>query len=188
MQHKIMICLWLITTGGYAQTNIADYSNAYYHLNRNGAISLVMWGGINVVMGGTQINVAEGTQRFFHEMNIYAGSAILSAATIWWWTNRDAKLYNSTAAQYKQAQIQRNLVLTTIAGTTSLFLGIVMWQQGDRALRQRGYGASLMMHSGFLLLVDTLLLIGHFGNGKKLTSGVVLHNAMTPVFTLSLKI
>ena len=188
MQYKLMICIWLLAAVGYAQPNIAEYSDAYYRLNRNGAISLAMWGGVNVVMGGTQINTAAGSRRFFHEMNIWAGGVMLTAASVWWWTNRDARLYNSGTAQRKQAQIQRNLMITAMAGSAGLLLGTAMWQLGDKAWRQNGYGASLMMQSGFLLLVDTLLFIGHFANGKKLTAGVALQNADATVLTLSLKI
>ena len=188
MPNKIIIYLCLCATMGFAQSNFAEYSDAYYRINRNGAISLAMWGGVNVVMGGTQINTTGSSRRFFHEMNIWAGSAMLTAASVWWWANRHAKLYNSSTAQRKQAQIQRNLVMTAIAGSAGLLLGTVMWQRGDKALRQSGYGASLMMHSGFVLLLDTLLFIGHFANGKKLTAGVAWRNTDAAVFTVSLKI
>lgn len=161
-----------------------SYLRKEYRLERNAMIALTSWGGTNLSSGLIGWGISNGESKYFHQMNaawgaINAGIGI-SALLI----NKDQPETVSEALN-RSHRTEKILYLNTgldVAYVTAGFLFKARSKNNPKNVdRFRGFGNSLLLQGGFLLLFDITQIIIHSrhrkANQQKLWSNLSLSDS-----------
>ena len=155
------------------QLNLQEYSKEQTGLQRNGMYILAGWAGANIISGAYLTGKTSGTAQSFHLMNVYwnivngvlAGSALLRLSK---------KMEDeSFAAVYKKQQsLEKIFLLNTGLDVAYVAGGIYLNEKSKtsttKSAQLKGYGNSVVLQGGFLLLFDGIMYGLLHSKGKKL--------------------
>lgn len=140
-----------------------DYQGfGYDHLliNKRGMYILGTWGIANIVSGGVSWKNGAGENKYFHQMNLMwntvnisiAVGALISIAHKDYSTLTNSEILSDQIKSQKLFMINAGLDLVYIGG------GLLLKKIGERKKQRRdlmkGYGNSIMLQGGFLLVFD----------------------------------
>jgi hypothetical protein len=141
-------------------------------LHRNNMYVLGAWAGVNILQGTISAGNATGSDHFFHQMNAYWNIANLAIATAGFFA---AKKQLTGPHSYErnlkeQHQMEKILVLNTGLDIAYIMTGMYLKERGNRLNHDQplGYGNSLILQGGFLLVFDIIQYFEHRQNGKML--------------------
>ena len=159
----------------HAQNELSLTSNVLKNSNqvqKTGMIILGSWGTLNLLSGSYGFYHAEGELRYFHQMNAAWNLVNLGIAGFGFYgaLNADLSLIGNEALVSLQ-QFDRILLIN--AGLDLLYIGAGawMWKRGQTKGSDRllGYGKSVVLQGGFLLLFDLgLYWIHHYKTSELL--------------------
>jgi hypothetical protein len=175
MRTQLLFCLVLLAIAGplTAQVNLADFNREKAVINKNGFLVLGSWSAANIISGAIGQSVAGGEAKYFHRMNLIWGSVNLLIALPGYLGARktlaEATLGASIREQYKQEKI-----FAFNAGLDIAYMAAGAWwlqkaKSSGNMDRDRGYGKSVLMQGGALLLFDAIMFTTHNRHGKKLS-------------------
>lgn len=172
--HFLFTLAWLLLAeAAPAQVNLADFNREKAGINRSGFLVLGSWSAANVISGAIGQSAATGEAKYFHRMNLIWGSVnLLIALPGYLGAKRypsDASLGESIREQYKQEKI-----FAFNAGLDLAYIAAGAWwlqkaNSSGNMNRDRGYGKSVIMQGGALLLFDAIMFTTHNRHGKKLS-------------------
>ena len=172
MKHLICL-LWLIGAGlpaAVAQDlSLAELNTQRLELNKVNMYVLGGWAVGNIALSGYLRSQSTGTTRYFHEMNVFwnvvnlglAGGGLYGSYTA------DPASFDLYATFAEQQKLEKILLFNMALNFTYLTAGGYLIERAktatDRPERLRGYGQSLLLQGGFLLLFDvTQFLLHHY--------------------------
>ncbi len=127
-------------------------------------LTLSGWSVVNIGTGLALAGNSKGETRYFHQMNVYFNSVNLAIAQLGYWGARKREGQRiSLANSYRQQQLTEKTFLFNAALDGSYILGgLYLYERGNRQTgerkdRSRGFGKSLMVQGGFLLLFDGVM-------------------------------
>jgi len=175
MRTSFILLLVLLSVAGVsvAQVNLADFNREKAVINKNGFLVLGSWSAANIISGAIGQSAAAGEAKYFHRMNLIWGSVNLLIALPGYLgarrTPAEASLGESIREQYKQEKI-----FAFNAGLDIAYMAAGAWwlqkaNTSGHADRDRGYGKSVLMQGGALLLFDAIMFTTHNRHGKKLS-------------------
>ena len=145
-------------------------------LDRRGLAVLGGWAVGNLLVSGVATSQTEGPAHYFHQMNlgwgavnlVLAGAGYLSAS-------REARLPAADRAGNVRAQLRTENLYLFNAGLDVAYLaaGVYLLEKSRNPTaagspdRWRGYGQSLLLQGGFLLLFDGLQYRAHHRHGNR---------------------
>lgn len=166
MRKLIFVTLVLLFTNtifGQSQ-ELENYLEKEKKLERNSMITLTSWGGLNLVTGLIGWTTTEGESSYFNQMNASWGlinASIGSAALLF---HKD-KPKTASAALESSHRTEKVLLLNTGLDVAYVTAGFLFKSESknnlENADRFRGFGNSLLIQGGFLLLFDLTQLILH---------------------------
>ncbi|MBA4196368.1 MAG: hypothetical protein C0459_02330 [Chitinophaga sp.] len=143
-------------------------------LNKNNLYFLTGWAAVNIVQGGISATNAKGSNKYFFQMNTYWNVVNLAVAGVGLYTIKKEMNKKLTAAENykKQNNLEKFLLFNTGLDATYLTTGLYLNERGKRLNNEttEGYGSSLILQGGFLLVFDIIQYLEHRQNGKKLNS------------------
>jgi hypothetical protein len=173
----LLLCMF---AGTATQAQVQDTLHTIRHrqmaLQKTTGIVLGSWGLANTLSGAIGMSTAEGSNQYFHQMNfawglVNTGLAIAirhSAAK----EARQAVSYGSVL-KYQQ-QVEKLLLLNTGLDAAYMATGWALIEKSrhstNKPERLEGFGQSLLLQGGFLLLFDLVQYGLHRKNGKALQS------------------
>lgn len=169
----LLLFLLVITTRSAAQLNLADFSREKAAINKRGFLVLGSWSAANIISGAIGQSVAGGEAKYFHRMNLIWGSVNLLIALPGYLgamkAPAEATLGEGIRDQYKQEKI-----FAFNAGLDIAYMAAGAWwlqkaNSSSHMDRDRGYGKSVLMQGGALLLFDAIMFATHNRHGKKLS-------------------
>jgi len=147
------------------------------HLDQRGLAVLGGWAAGNLLVSGLATGQTEGSAHYFHQMNIGWGAVNLALAGTGYLAARRAKrqLIADQAGNVRNQLRTENLYVFN-AGLDVAYLatGLYLLEKGRNPTasgssdRWRGYGQSLLMQGGFLLLFDGFQYAAHHRHGRAL--------------------
>ena len=185
MTLKRIILLFCISLFVFQAEAQSDYESFYQRSQRNtntGMYVLGSWAIVNIAAGAYGMSTKSGSSKYFYQMNLFwntvnlgiAGYALVSG-------------YGDTAVLSAQQMLDKHLttekVLLINAGLDVLYMagGAFMISQSKNSVKRpellKGYGQSLLLQGGFLLVFDTTLyaiqhhLSNHFLQNMQLSLG-----------------
>jgi hypothetical protein len=142
------------------------------NLNKTNMYILGAWAGANILQGTISASNTTGSDHFFHQMNAYWNIANLAIATMGLLSIKKQMKGPHTFGRNinEQHQLEKIIVFNGGLDLAYLATGLYLKERGNRLNKDqlKGYGTSLLVQGGFLLLFDIIQYTGHRRNGKLL--------------------
>ena len=141
-------------------------------LNKTNMTILAAWAGVNILQSSIAAANAKGSDKAFFQMNSYWNTVNLALAGFGLYSVKKAVNKKLSLAQNLKAQTQLEKILLFNAGLDVgyVFGGLYLNERGQRLVNEQtqGFGKSLALQGGFLLVFDVVQYCLHHANGKNL--------------------
>lgn len=165
MKFGILLVFTLAFLGAQSQDSLWTKRLAFQQkANRIGMISLVSWSMSNLAGGLYYRSETSGSTKYFHEMNAMWNTVnfgIGVAGLI-----QEFKQKQVDYPEYLKLQKKYERIFLINSGLDLIYIGVgsTMSFSGKSNERSTGYGQSLMLQGGYLLLFDGLMYVIHRKN------------------------
>jgi hypothetical protein len=180
MKKALTIVLILFCSYAFAQDSLKIYNKSRINITSSGMEVLGGWGILNLGTGA--IGWSNSTNRetkYFFEMNTIWGAADFGAALIGYGGLQRQKKKNLTAAETleEQKKIEKIFFINGVLDVAYIGTGLYLKLAGDsrNSAIMKGYGESVLMQGGFLLIFDGVMYHAEKNNGNKLRSFLEKH-------------
>ena len=141
--------------------------------SKKSMVVLAGWSAANMIVSGIATNTSNIEMRYFHQMNVMWGGINLAIAGLGYWGAGREKIDNPTLADVlkHQNRIEKTYLINAGLDVVYIGSGLLMNQLSDNQknpAKFKGYGNSIMLQGGFLLLYDAVIYAIHRKHGKKL--------------------
>ena len=141
--------------------------------SKKSMVVLAGWSAANMIVSGIATNTSNTEMRYFHQMNVMWGGINLAIAGLGYWGAGREKIDNPTLADVlkHQNRIEKTYLINAGLDVVYIGSGLLMNQLSDNQknpAKFKGYGNSIMLQGGFLLLYDAIIYATHRKHGKKL--------------------
>lgn len=200
MKKKLIIILVLFCTSAFAQDSLKYYNNLRINTTSSGMKVLGGWGIMNLGtgaiwgwngkstnlyanLGGSQaITISKGVSRegkYFFQMNTIWGAVNFGTAFLGYASVQKYRKKTLTAAETleQQKKLEKIFLINGAFDIAYLGTGTYLKLAGDsrKSAIMKGYGESILMQGGFLLIFDGLMYHAEKGNGIKLRNFLEKH-------------
>jgi len=157
------------------QPELDEINQTRLKLNKINMFVLTGWAAGNILVGGIGRSQTMGTTRYFHEMNMFWNvvNLGLAAGGLYGVYTTDPSGMDLWTTLAEQDKLERILLFNLALNFTYMTAGGYLIERSRRtdgnSERNLGYGRSLILQGGFLLLFDTSqYLLHHFSNNESL--------------------
>ncbi len=173
MKTATLLFLLLLSTKVLSQNlPFQNFNQERLDLNRQGMTILGSWAGANLITNGILLSNASGSDKAFYKMNIYwnvvngalAGLSILQKS-------KNQANTNPFQSLEEQNSTEKIFLLNTGLDVAYMVGGIYLLEKSKNATSDqdmlKGYGQSVILQGGFLLLFDGIMYGVHRSHLKK---------------------
>ena len=170
----LLICLSAGSLQSFSQkVDLTKFEKERVRYSKNAMVVLAGWSAANIVVSGIATDTRNKEMRYFHQMNVMWGSINLAIAGLGYWGAGREKIDNPTleAVLKHQNRIEKTNLINAGLDVVYVGAGLLMNKTSDNQKnpeRFKGYGNSIMMQGGFLLLYDAIIYAIHHKHGKQL--------------------
>ncbi len=172
MSAKLVIALSLCLLCNllYAQQHKEElilFNNKRLQTNKIGMLTLGSWALANIGTGIIASRGASGSNKYFHQMNAYWNVVNLALAGFGYYgaANADPASFTLSSSVKEQFGIEKLLLLNAGLDVGYIATGFYLMERAKNATthtdRLKGFGQSVILQGGFLLLFDTTLYFIH---------------------------
>lgn len=156
---------------------LAAFATERTRLDQRGLAVLGGWAAGNLLVSGIATGQTTGSEHYFHQMNLGWGAVnLVLAGTGYLAARRASRRPADDRASNVRAQIRTENLYLFNAGLDVAYLttGLYLLEKGRNPTtagspdRWRGYGQSLLLQGGFLLLFDGFQYATHHRHGRNL--------------------
>jgi hypothetical protein len=189
---KKITLLFLILLAGYGTaftqdqpTFASEWQEDLAGFQRTGMIVLGSWAVGNIAAGGIGMTQTQGVPYYFHQMNLFWNTVNLGIAVGGYIgaTSMDPAV-GSVEVLNQYHQFSKILLLNTGLDVGYVMTGLYLRERSGNvsrhAKRLKGYGNSLMLQGGFLLVFDLVLALINEQAIQEMISSGSLQVGMTP--------
>jgi hypothetical protein len=174
---SVLLISILLTGNAMAQQNFNDsIANNRNNITEKAMITLGSWAAVNIASGFIVAGQTQGESKYFWQMNAYwnlinGGLAIMGYINV-----RKAIARKYDLAENESAQLSMEKLYAINLGLDLAYIatGFYLREKGTNNTNQKsqdqytGYGTSIIMQGGFLLLMDGIVLSLHHKNSVRL--------------------
>ena len=151
---------------------LSNFNQERLDLNRKGLTVLGSWAGTNLITNGILLANSSGSDKYFYQMNVYwnvvngalAGLGVLQAK------NTQAGLSPFQTLE-EQSNTEKTFLVNTGLDVAYVMTGVYLLEKSKNSIdsqeRLKGYGQSVILQGGFLLLFDGIMYGVHRSHLKK---------------------
>lgn len=159
------------------KTDLVKFEKERTTISKNSMLVLGGWSVLNIAGSGLATKTHNSEVRHFHQMNVMWGAINLAIAGLGYIGNANAKFDNPTIASVLKHQNGVEKTYLINGGLDVLYIGAGLWMNKaadnqKRPDRFEGWGNSIMLQGGFLLVYDAINYAIHRKHGKKLNGMV----------------
>ncbi len=159
------------------KTDLVKFEKERTRISKNSMLVLGGWSVLNIVGSGLGTKTHNSEVRHFHQMNVMWGAINLAIAGLGYIGNANAKFDNPTLASVLKHQNGVEKTYLINGGLDVLYIGAGLWMNKASGNQKRpdrfeGWGNSIMLQGGFLLVYDAINYAIHRKHGKKLNGMV----------------
>jgi hypothetical protein len=133
-------------------------------LEKRSMIALTSWGGLNLISGAIGWRTSTGESSYFHQMNASWGliNAGIGTAALLIHKNKSTTIQDALQSSHRTEKIlYLNTGLDVAYVTAGFLFKSASKNNPENAMRFQGFGNSLLIQGGFLLLFDITQIILH---------------------------
>lgn len=181
MKKLLTIILIIISCHAFAQQDsLKAYNASRIHITSNGMEVLGSWGIVNTFGGGLAWATSTTPQsRYFFQMNTVWGTVDFVTAILGYTGTNNNKNKKLTAAQTLQEQERIEKIFKVNSYLDFAYLGAGLYLTVEGGSRNspimKGYGESVLLQGGFLLIFDELMYKSEKTHGDKLRNFLEKH-------------
>ena len=169
--------LLLITNNSNAQSlseSLTTFNQQRIDLNTKGMYILSGWAISNIAVGSIGYFKSSGSTKYVHQMNVGWNLINLAIAggALYQYGQADPTTFSLAQSLNEAQSIEQILLLNIGLNVGYMATGGFLWERGLRKSKERfiGYGQSLIIQGGFLLLFDSTLYLLNQTNNEKLNA------------------
>ncbi len=176
--YFIVLCafsLLLLTNYSNAQSfseSLTTFNQQRIDLNTKGMYILSGWAISNIAVGSIGYFKSSGSTKYVHQMNVGWNLINLAIAggALYQYGQADPTTFSLAQSLNEAQSIEQILLLNIGLNVGYMATGGFLWERGLRKSKDRfiGYGQSLIIQGGFLLLFDSTLYLLNQTNNEKL--------------------
>lgn len=172
---KIIFCTILIIFALSVfgqQTSLDQFNIERQNISKNGVKGLVIYSASNIIYSAIAASNSTGSQKYFYKMNTIWSGITVGLVGIGIVTAKKEGSLSFAESLKKQSTIEKvflfnaGLDVAYIAG--GAYLKERSKSSAGNADRRKGYGESIMLQGGVLLLFDGIMYFLHSKHGKTL--------------------
>ncbi len=170
----LLICLVAGSLPSFSQKmDLTNFEKERIKYSKNAMIGLAGWSVANIVGSGIATNTHNKEMRYFHQMNVMWGSINLVIAGLGYRGAAREKIDNPSLETVlkHQRKIEKTYLINAGLDVVYIGAGLLMNKTSDNQKNPekfKGYGNSIMIQGGFLLLYDAVMYAIHRRHGKQL--------------------
>ncbi|MFZ1786472.1 MAG: hypothetical protein WAU23_14800 [Ferruginibacter sp.] len=160
----------------FSQTlDLTKYEKERVRTSKQAMIALAGWSVVNIAGSAIATDTRNDENRYFHQMNVMWGGINLAIAGLGYWGASREKIDNPTLADVLKHQNKIEKTYLINAGLDLVYVGsgLLMNKTADNQKNPgqfRGYGNSIMLQGGFLLVYDAIAYAIHRKHRKQLNN------------------
>lgn len=163
---KITLVFTLMIAAGIAFGQDAhDFYSISQHTNKTGMFVLGTWALTNIATGAYGWNRYEGSQKYFYQMNLMWNVVNLGIAGYALYSFSQSDPFTITVPEMLSDHLRKENLFLINAGLDVLYMGGGFYmrhlanQGHKRAEMLKGYGTSVILQGGFLMIFDLVMYI-----------------------------
>lgn len=182
----IFVCWTLYGIGQPTEKALLEINNQRLTMTRNAMWVLGGWAVGNVLTGAIYRGSTSGRTKYFHEMNLYWGviNLGLSGFVIYQSYQADPGAYDLLATINEQEKLEKLVLFNNGLNVAYIMTGLFLIERGKRpehfSERLIGFGNSLILQGGFLLLFDTIQYFAYHHALHPKISELIAHIHLSP--------
>jgi hypothetical protein len=169
---------------------LTEFNKQRIGLNTKGMFVLGSWAATNIAVGTIGYLNSNGSKKYLHQMNAAWNVVNLAIAgvALHQYAQVDPASLTFSQSLTKAHNIEKILMINIGLNVAYIATGGYLWERGIRTTsnRLRGYGQSLLIQGGFLLLFDSTLYLLNRSNNEQLQS--IIDNVSVTGTQLSISI
>ena len=180
------VCICILSVTGFAQqTNLTGFNKERERLSRTGIKGLAVYSAANIIYGSIASSQTTGSNKYFHEMNAIWNGITLGITGIGFLTAKKEGTLSYGESLKKQQHIEKLFLFNAGLDVAYIAGGAYLKERAKTTiknpLRLKGYGESIMLQGGVLLLFDGIMYTIHNRHGILLNKmGENIKLASTP--------
>ena len=172
-QLTIIISITLIAHFAFAQSFTLDSYNAQKNnIDKTGFTVLGSWGAANIIYGAIATSGAHGSNKYFNQMNAIWGATNLGLAALSYVGIKKEIGSNYASTLKDQIKLQKIFLFNAGLDLTYIATGLFLNERSKNVIKDsdkfKGYGESVMMQGGGLLIFDIVMYTLHNRHSEKL--------------------
>ncbi len=172
MRATLLIILMMGFSGLFAQENeLKAFNERKDQIGKRSMYALGGWAVGNFAVSGAMIGFSSGPERHFHEMNIYWNVVNIGLAGLGILGSRKQKDRNVLETINAQHSTEKIYLLNAGLDVGYIFGGLYLTELAHRTPAQfdrfTGFGQSIILQGGFLLVLDTVMYFIYKNQRKK---------------------
>ena len=174
MKNLLFLSLFLaISTNIFSQNlTLPNFNQERLDLNRKGMVVLGSWAGVNMITNGILLSNSSGSDKYFYQMNVYwnvmngalAGLGVLGA-------KKKQGSLSAFQTLEEQSSTEKTFFINTGLDVAYVMTGVYLLEKSKNSIDNKdmlkGYGQSVILQGGFLLLFDGIMYGVHRSHLKK---------------------
>ena len=136
-------------------------------INRSGMYTLLGWSATNLVVGTIAATQTEGSTHYFHQMNALWNTVNLGLSIGGLIQERKLKVESLQDFNARQHKLEKIFLINGGLDIVYMGVGTGLLLSKKESDRNQGYGQSLLLQGGFLMLFDGAMYFLHRNNRIK---------------------
>ncbi len=136
-------------------------------INKSGMYNLLGWSSTNIVVGAIASTQTEGSNHYFHQMNALWNTVNLGLSIGGLLQERNLKIKSLQDLNARQKKLEKIFLIN--GGLDLVYMGVgtgLLLSKNETDIKN-GYGKSLLLQGGFLMLFDGTMYFLHRNNRIK---------------------
>ena len=163
---KIVLYLGILMAFSIQVNGQVDYGRFCHQslaLTNTGMFVLGGWAVANIAGGAVGWSKTSGSQKYFHQMNLFWNTVNLSISAVSLYSNlqADCSLLAPESVMARHTRTENTLLINSALDLGYLSTGILLKHLSGRSVNRtnllKGYGNSLLLQGAFLLVFDLCL-------------------------------
>lgn len=178
-QILILLSCTLFTVAIFAQqTTLYEFNARRLKIDKTAMTILASYSAANIVYGTIASSQTTGSNKYFHQMNAIWNGVTLGIVALGHFTSKKEGELGLSASLKKQQVVEKLFLFNTALDLAYVAGGAYMYEKSKTTTKKperlKGFGQSVILQGGFLLLFDGIMYALHQHNGKKL-DGILLN-------------
>ncbi len=166
-------CICILSVTAFAQqAELTAFNKERERISRTGIKVLAGYSAANIIYGSIAAGQAAGSNKYFHEMNAIWNGITLGITGIGFLTAKKEGILSYNESLKKQHNIEKLFLFNAGLDVAYIAGGAYLKERSKTTtknpLRLKGYGESVMLQGGVLLLFDGIMYAIHNRHGKNL--------------------